>query len=1685
MRMRRNQRAQRALSIFFLIIFLQSVIPPYYAYALTTGPHQVEYTSYDEPGATDMVNLVTGDFSFSLPILEVPGPEGNFSLPLTYNAGIGLDQEASWVGLGWSINAGAITRAINAFPDDSDGQSQNVAVKDLTGLRGWDASIFGVGKFGWNNNQGHFGKLSLLGIVNASWTDNYSSVGLMGINVTSDGMQVDGLQVAMGLMSLASMGTAASAVNAGREAAVAAGKQAAIGMAVGAATDVIMTGLTGMGTSQAPAGYWAYKNKTTNLGVYKRYKIWLDKTRNEKMYGILYLGNAPTSAYTQPSSNISLSLETNNSPQTIYRFPRSSETSNEGAASDIHYQTDINEELKDFSEVNNPVFLAYDNFHVKAMGISGSISPYRLDMGAVSMPREMTKFHDRLALVRYLPNDNAASAYKVPFIYPGLTSNAYFHHAGGSASVDAPSFNFGIQTSKPTAGQLLIDVDDVTLSSQRIKPALATLKKIPQANNIEWLTVGQIGISVKDPSGYMDYLSAGSTFSTNSDRYNFRMKPGIGSTSIYTETTSFNRSSVPVSSEDIGKISVNDIADISFSTYGSTSERDQVNVLDYVEVKNVQVSGKTTSSISFQDHAGFNSVVNGKIADILIKVRKGTPSTSSIGGFSITAVDGSTYHFALPVYEYDQYTKVRLISDPDNNTSVIKRNEAFANAWVLTGVTGSDFIDRNNNGMIDEEDWGYWVKLNYATHINDYAWRLPYEANSYKKVSNTHESYMEGKKQLLYLNSIETRSHVALFVKDVRYDGRSADPAVNHYPLQLSEIILLAKEDYKTLTKSTSEGGFGLPSLSNQLDFVLKSASLSSANTFLANECIKRVKFDYSYDLCAGTLNTTPNSEGTGKLTLNSVSIRGKGDLRIIPDYKFYYDYDPPYDKDKWDNWGMYNPDGTHTFTNPTPASDLNGQAWSLTKIKTPLGSDIEVKYERDSYTTISGEPTLQAMESSVIPQTNYYQLPKGVKVTNAEAYLNGEIVYLSGYLNYQCPGGTQMTSTINNYFTINNINTTTGDLEFAGNFSGIDCNLQSGQYVVISGNISVSKRHVKRYGGNLRVSTITVKDFAGSEIKTRYLYSAGTVSKETDQLDAFPARFNTAQICVGYPATPVLYGTVQVLQGRLTTDADFHTAYVYEFETPKSSHYNFDPNEIEENEPIYSNGQYQDLLTIYENKISDKSSQIGRLNSIRVLDQGGNTYSSSYLTYSSETAPILNKTETGSENQYQGYFTDGALMVDRVAIEDFEPFLSLKINRTTVIHHPNELVKVVNMKDGFTSETVNKSWDFLTGIVTEKLNKSPLGIYTKSVMEPAYTIAEYANMGSKSENVDNKNMLIQAAAEYVYKSDATGNTSGLISANIQTWKSAWDYDATQRYHSGDDGLPVWRKAQSYVWKGSIGRLLADGSQSFSETDRFVFGQSPSSNWQMTGEAEIYDHFSASLQVKDMNGIFSTSKMGYNETLLTAAASNAAYEEIAYSGAEDLLTTPAGYFGGDVWKGTSATVVNTPVHTGSSALSVASGTGFLFRSNGIRANKTYRASVWASNQNARIYFNINGTETTPAPVFSTGVLKQDGTTWYKADIDIPVGNISVTFFEVGVKSASGTVVLDDFRFQPVQSSMACYVYDAATMQPTFVLDNNNMFTRYEYNDRGLLVKTYQESVAYGEKLISQVNDNYRRFHIDQ
>ncbi|MBL7959945.1 hypothetical protein JNL27_06845 [bacterium] len=67
-----------------------------------------------------------GDYTAQIPLMAVPGRGGlDQPITLTYKSGIATDQRATWVGLGWNLNPGTITRVINGLPDVLSGNLQN------------------------------------------------------------------------------------------------------------------------------------------------------------------------------------------------------------------------------------------------------------------------------------------------------------------------------------------------------------------------------------------------------------------------------------------------------------------------------------------------------------------------------------------------------------------------------------------------------------------------------------------------------------------------------------------------------------------------------------------------------------------------------------------------------------------------------------------------------------------------------------------------------------------------------------------------------------------------------------------------------------------------------------------------------------------------------------------------------------------------------------------------------------------------------------------------------------------------------------------------------------------------------------------------------------------------------------------------------------------------------------------------------------------------------------------------------------------------------------------------------------------------------------------------------------------------------------------------------------------------
>lgn len=110
------------------------------------GPTQPEMQAFHSVNGDNMVDLFSGDFSYNIPLIDV----GGYPLAIGYNSGISMDQEASWVGLGWNINPGTITRNMRGVPDDFNAndtitKASRIKENKTTGVSaGFDVELAGM-----------------------------------------------------------------------------------------------------------------------------------------------------------------------------------------------------------------------------------------------------------------------------------------------------------------------------------------------------------------------------------------------------------------------------------------------------------------------------------------------------------------------------------------------------------------------------------------------------------------------------------------------------------------------------------------------------------------------------------------------------------------------------------------------------------------------------------------------------------------------------------------------------------------------------------------------------------------------------------------------------------------------------------------------------------------------------------------------------------------------------------------------------------------------------------------------------------------------------------------------------------------------------------------------------------------------------------------------------------------------------------------------------------------------------------------------------------------------------------------------------------------------------------------------------------------------------------------------------
>jgi hypothetical protein len=969
----RKSRYSRIIAFGLIILMFIDIINPLTLKALTTGPSQPEVQSFSQASVSDMVDVFTGDFSYNIPLMDV----GGYPINISYSGGINMDQEASWVGLGWNINPGVINRNMRAIPDDFKGEKItkefNIKDNNTYGVAGSvDLELFGIKAL----------KTSLG--VNINY-NNYKGFGF--------GYQVE---------------PSISASNANK-----ASCTLGLGLSASSESGVSITPNVSFERKIVDEDYKVVGKQNLGVGVefnsrsglkeltmnYNRQQKINDKSYFHSSGGSYsFAGQSYTPEIKMSMVNLSASLnvtlgadffgthpdvrvngfystqrlKTNKESQPAYGYYYAQY--NKGASK---VMLDFNRELdRSFTKhtPNLPVTnFTYDVYTVSGQGLGGSYRPFRSDIGVI---------YDS-------ENNNITANLALPGIEVG--GGNIFH--GG--------INATLNTSNTVSGNWRND--NSVISTLKFKGS----EDVNTNYSYEPSYFKQAGEKVpeSDP-GFYDKIGKNDPVRVKIDKSHKALRSLVLS----------DKSEIPITEDNIR---------------AKRPPRNQsiqpINALDasrYGLIKDIE---------SFKPNS-FNMGSDGNYSDKESISRSGDKRKPyHISEITTYKPDGSKYVFGIPAYNNKQEdVSFSVVGGmPDLSTGLVSYNHGsdntvgnkkgednyfnkttmppYSHSFLLTAVLSPDYVDVTDNGPSDD-DLGNYTKINYTRLYNNYQWRVPFEENkanydeglktSPNNKANTDDkaSYIYGEKEIWYVHSIESKTMVAEFILADREDGfgvKGDEGGIGSQPLKkLVRIDLYAKNDKKKF------GDKAVP--------------------------VKSVHFEYDYSLCKGVPNNTLKDDKDengkvsgfqnqgGKLTLKKVyftfqkSNRGK-----YSPYEFKYGQlwkkdgsalaiiNPEYNLKGYDRWGsfknnpkvyneatltnaenpytnqekvktgdLFDSQGIYEAGNDRYIADIYSVSWNLTSIELPSGGTIKVDYEADDYSHVQNLRAMQMFK--VIGATSF-----------------------------------------------------------------------------------------------------------------------------------------------------------------------------------------------------------------------------------------------------------------------------------------------------------------------------------------------------------------------------------------------------------------------------------------------------------------------------------------------------------------------------------------------------------------------------------------------------------------------------------------------------------------------------------------------------------------------------------------
>jgi hypothetical protein len=930
--------------------------------AQTSGPTQPEFQPFAPASVRKMVDLFSGDLHYTIPLFDLPGPNGKFPFSLSYSSGIGLAQEASWVGLGWNLTPGLITREVRGVPDDFTG--------DLIKYTHDALPNFTAG-LGVSANFELFGADAAIGVGLTAGVQGYFN------NYRGLGFKRD-------------IGVAASLNNMG-----------GTGLTADLGTTLSLD--TQSGASFEPSASLSYRSQAdaskfqvgSSLTGSINSRQGLTSLSLGMNYSFQGLGSGVLWSYSRPVFAPAIPVEMDGESVAITAKVGASVW---GGFADLGFTGFFNRQyVRNAGQaVSAP---GYGYLYLQNGSGDDAVLDFSRDRDGI-----LRKESPNLAIPSLTHDLYLASGPNV-----GGTFRAFRNDVGILKDRKAESNNIGFGAGVEIGGGGIAHwgVDGSVTSTKTTVSGWTTDNNVPYAFGA-WLSqkpeyepvyfkfIGEP--SLRAPAQKPSLIAG-----TSIHPVAWNPLPSIG-----------NEAAVRVKLGDSGLEAALDQG--RYPTYPALATLQSADATEYAmhpALDSSRVSRQTNiQAFTNGDLVRFAAALPELLVSYLAEdgskhlLDRSSRPTSQIGAFIITTPEGTRNVYGLAAYTNSQIDEQFSVEQPAKRTDSLatygggsayltsgseqslSRTElpAYAHAYLLTAVLGPDYVDADGVAGPSDGDPGHWVRFTYQRTTSTYRWRAPFSGVSYARgyentgglLSGDKGSLSTGTRENWILIAAETRTHIAEFSISKRRDGKGAH------------------EQYQN-TPQFGESSYKLDSASlfSKPERIRADGSVNSQAT-----PITRVQFEYTYMLAEGVPNhdaTTPDGfshdvkidgvsygkgasrPGSGKLTLKRLWFEyGHSTRARLNPYEFGYGEsdaaeNPSYVVSAQDRWGTYKPYTDfprqsafpYTDQQDTLATNARATSWLLKSIILPSSAALSIKYESDRYGFVQNKRAME-MDSVV-----------------------------------------------------------------------------------------------------------------------------------------------------------------------------------------------------------------------------------------------------------------------------------------------------------------------------------------------------------------------------------------------------------------------------------------------------------------------------------------------------------------------------------------------------------------------------------------------------------------------------------------------------------------------------------------------------------------------------------------------